>query len=162
MGLLSLALCCVAVMLLPAEPAALSVRYPLILNATLIALAVITWLWAWLSCVWHQQLDQGNAWTTAGWLIRPAQRLSFFAGMLGLALASLMTVWPRLVGMPDMDHSLGRIAAGVAGHLVLLWALLWCARRLRRRSFTALAFLSLASMLSFVYVRSLPLTTAVF
>ena len=162
LGLVSLAICCAVAAALPSEPAALSLRYPLIFNAALIGLAVVTWLWAWLSCVWHQQLDSGEAWTAAGGLILPARRAAFFAGLFGLAVASLMTIWPRLAAAPGMDDSLGRVAAGVAGHLLLLWAVLWSARRLGRSSFTALAVLTLASMLGFVYVRTVPLTTAAF
>jgi hypothetical protein len=162
MGLVSLAICSAAVMTLPQEPAALAQRYPLILNVTLAALALVVWFWAWLGCVWEQQLDGGAAWTVAGSLIRNTVRLALFAGLLGLAMGLLMTIWPRLGVAPDMDHSLGRIAGGVAGHLLLLWAVLWSARRLKRSSFSGLAVLTVISMLGFVYVRWVPLTTAVF
>lgn len=159
MAQLCLAACCGAVAVLPSEPVALERRYPLIFNAILIALAVMTWLWCWLGRVWRQQLDGGTAWTTAGRMIEPAGRVSFFSGLTALVVAWLMAVWPRLPAVSTMDHSLGRIAAGVAGHLLLLWALLWSARRTRRLFFTSLALLAVASLLAFVYARTAPLAT---
>jgi hypothetical protein len=61
-----------------------------------------------------------------------------------------------------MDHSIGRLVAGVAGHLLLLWAVLWGAHRVRQARFTGLAVLAVASLLVFVYVRTVPHTTGAF
>ncbi|MHC4065829.1 MAG: hypothetical protein ACYSUQ_03670 [Planctomycetota bacterium] len=157
-----LAACCAAVIVLPAEPVALGERYPLIFNAMVIALAATSWLWCWLSCVWQQQLDGGTAWTTAGRLIQPALRASFFSAVTALIVAWLMTIWPRLPAVSTMDHSFGRVAAGVAGHLILLWAVLWSARRTGKSSYIALAVLTAAGLVAFVYARTLPLITSAF
>lgn len=162
MGLICLAACCAATMAVPAEPAALTRRYPLLFNAMLFALALMTWLWSWLSCVWRQQLDEGRAWTTAGRMIAPATRVSFSCGGVALVVTSAMTAWPRLATVGTMDHTLPRVAAGVAGHLFLLLALLWCARHVRQTRFVALAALTVLSMLAFVFVRTVPLKTAAF
>ncbi len=162
MALVSLAACCAAVVVVPDQPRALSLRYPLIFNAVLVGLAAVSWFWAWLACVWQQQLDGGQAWTTAGRLIRPARRLSFVAAFVALGAGVLMTVWPRLTVAPGMDDSLGRVTAGVAGHLALLWATLWCARRLRAGGFILLAAATVISLLAFIYLRTAPLTTAAF
>lgn len=159
MALMCLAACCGAMVFLPAEPVALGHRYPLVFNAVLIALAGMSWLWCWLSSVWLQQLDAGVPWTTAGRMIEPARRVAFFSGLMALAVGWLMTVWPRLGTVATMDHSLGRIAAGVAGHLLLLLAVLWSGRRTGRASFTGLAVLTVTSLLAFVYVRTVPLAT---
>jgi len=162
MALISLAACCAAVAVLPTEPQSLDHRYPLIFNAVLFALALMSWLWCWLSCVWRQQLDGDVAWTTAGRMIEPAVRVSFFTAVAALVLAGLMTAWPRLSTVSTMDHSLGRIAAGTAGHLLLLWAILWSARRTRLASFIGLAVLSTISLVGFLYVRTGPLTSAAY
>ena len=162
MALICLCLCCAGQSLLPTEPAALARRSPLIFNALMVTLGVMSWFWCWLGCVWVQQLDGGSAWTTGGRMIVPAWRMSFYAGLLALASAWIMTVWPRLGGVPTMDHSLGRIASGVAAHLLILWAFLWCGRQTRRSGFVGLAVLAVASLLAFVYVRTRPLDTMVF
>ncbi|MCH7814872.1 MAG: hypothetical protein IID40_12730 [Planctomycetes bacterium] len=161
MALICLCLCCAGQSLLPTEPAALARRSPLIFNALIVTLGVMSWFWCWLGCVWVQQLDGGTAWTTGGRMIVPAWRMSFYAGLLALASAWVMTIWPRLSGVPTMDHSLGRIASGVAAHLLILWAFLWCGRRTRRSGFVGLAVLAVASLLAFVYVRTVPLVTMV-
>jgi len=160
MGLMSLAVCCVTLVVLSGRPADLSHRYPLILNALLVGLALMAWFWNWLRCVWLQQLHEGVAWTTAGKMIGPATRMAFIAGTAGLLVASLMAVWPRLSAIPAMDHSLGRMVCGVAGHLLLLWAVLWGARRVGQARFIGLAVLTAVSLLAFVYVRAVPLSAA--
>lgn len=162
MGLVCVAACCAALTVLPGKPTALPQRFPLILNALLFGLALMTWLWNWLSCVWRQQLDAGVAWTTAGEMITPATRMAFLAGAVGLAVASMMIVWPRLPMVAAMDHSIGRLVGGVAGHLLLLWAALWGARRAGQARFIGLAVLAVISLVAFVYVRTVPLTTSAF
>jgi hypothetical protein len=162
MGLVCLAVCCAGVVVLPVSPTALVERHPLILNALLIGLALTTWLWNWLSCVWRQQLDAGVAWTTAGRMIAPATGMAFVAGAAALVVGSLMAVWPRLPMVSTMDHSIGRMVGGVAGHLLLLWAVLWGARRVGQARFVGLAVLAMVSLLAFVYVRTIPLTTSGF
>lgn len=162
MGLVCLVVCCATVAALPGSPTALVQRHPLVLNALLIGLALTTWLWNWLSCVWRQQLDAGMAWTTAGRMIAPATGMAFVAGVAALVVASLMAVWPRLPMVSTMDHSIGRMVGGVAGHLALLWAVLWGARRVGQARFVGLAVLAMVSLLAFVYVRTIPLTTSGF
>lgn len=160
MGLIALAVCCASLIVLPDRPTALEQRYPLILNALVVSLALTCWLWNWLSCVWQQQLDGGTAWTTAGRMIGPATRMAFLVGTAAVVVASAMAVWPRRSMVGTMDHSIGRVVAGVAGHLLLIWAVLWGARRVGQIRFLGLAVLATASMVLFVYVRTAPMLSS--
>ena len=162
MGLICLAVCCTAFIFVPSEPVDLARRYPLLFNALLFSLALMVWFWSWLSRVWVQQLDDGVPWTTAGRMIAPATNVAFACGVIAVAISSLMAIWPRLAVVPTMDHTIGRISAGVAGHLALLAAMLWSARKLNQPRFVVLAVLTTAAMLAFIYIRTVPLTTAVF
>ncbi|MFQ5491006.1 MAG: hypothetical protein ACE5GE_09820 [Phycisphaerae bacterium] len=161
-ALICLALCCAAVVFVPGTAVSSVERYPMILNAAMIGLAVSVCFWTWMIGVWDQQLDHGQAWTVAGQMIKPASRVTFFAGLFGLVTGSLMTAWPHLADAPGMDHSFGRVTAGVAGHLCLIGAVLWSARRQHRSSLTTLTVLLVLSMLAFIYARTVPLTTAAF
>ena len=48
------------------QAASLEARFPARFNTIIIGLTVMMWVWIWLYGVWHQQLDDGVAWTTAG------------------------------------------------------------------------------------------------
>jgi len=160
MALMSLGICAVAVITVPSRPMLLADRFPMIFNAMVVGLAVATWLWTWLATVWRRQLDDGAAWTTSGRLIPYAERFSFAAACLGLLLAAMMAIWPRLPRIAAMDHSLGRFAAGLCGNLLLLLVTLWCSRRLSWVTFHVLALLVVISTVGFVAVRIAPFTVA--
>ena len=160
LALLTLAACTLATVFVPDEPRELDERYPLIFNAIVFALGLMTWVWGWLAEVWHQQLDQGvpdgrdPAWTTAGRLVPVNRRFSQVTGAGGLMVAAIMSVWPALRTVSADDDSLGRMSAGVAAHLLLLLASMRCARWTRRPAFRILSLFVLLSMVVFVVVRA--------
>lgn len=61
-------------------------------HALLIGLALASAWLAWLALFWHQQLDDGRAWTTTGRMIPTARRLSrdLAVGMLAVAAVDLL------------------------------------------------------------------------
>jgi len=155
MGLMTLSVCGFAAMLVPSEPEELNERYPLMFNAIVFALACMAWTWNWLGGVWEQQLDNGQAWTTAGRLVAPANDFSFQIAAVGLIIAFLMAGWPRLPSIGCADDSHGRVLFGVAGHLLLVLVCLDCTRRTRRTRFTRAAVLAVASLMIFIGVRAI-------
>jgi hypothetical protein len=155
MGLVTLAVCAWVTACIPSEPRELAVRSPITLNAIVIGLAGMAWVWSWLSRVWEQQLDEGQPWTTAGRLVSPSGDFSFLVAAVALTLALLMAGWPMIPGIAASDSSRGRILFGVAGHLLLLLSVLACARRSGRASFIRLAVLVVLSLLIFLGVRAI-------
>lgn len=160
LGLLTLAVCTLATVFVPEQPRELAPRYPLIFNAIVFALGLMTWFWSWLAEVWQQQLDTRAAdgcepaWTTAGRLVAVNRRFSLVTAVAGLVVAAMMSVWPALRTVSADDDSLGRMSAGVAGYLLLLLAVRRCARWTRRAAFNILSLLVLLSMLAFVAIRA--------
>ena len=158
LALSALAFCGVATVVVPEEPRALAERYPMIFNAVLVGLALSLAFWTWLGQVWRQQLDDGRPWTTAGRMISPITRFVFYNGAMALVVATTMALWPRWPGIAATDDSLGRVAAGLAGNLLLLLVMLWCSRYMRRSSFQILTVLTLLSAAGFLVARMLPFT----
>ena len=162
LGLLTLAACTLATVFVPDQPRELDRRYPLIFNAIVFALALMTLFWSWLAEVWQQQLDQTAsegrpvAWTTAGRLVPVNRRFSQVTGAGGLMVAMMMAVWPALRTVSADDDSLERMSAGVAAHLLLLLASMRCARWTGRSAFNILSLFVLLSMIVFVAVRARP------
>ncbi len=160
LGLLTLAVCTLATVFVPEQPRELAPRYPLVFNALVFALALMTWFWSWLAEVWQQQLDtraadgREPAWTTAGRLVSVNRRFALVTAVAGVVVAALMSVWPALRTVSADDDSLGRMSAGVVGHLLLLLAVRRCARWTQRAAFNILSLLVLLSMLAFVAVRA--------
>jgi len=155
MGLITLAACLLAVAFVPGAPQELQKRYPMIFNAMLIALAVMAWLWGWLSGVWRQQLDEERAWTTTGHMVGPAADFAFQAAGLGLIVALLMAAWPRMGAIGAGDDSLGRMLFGIGGHLLLILALLAGGRRTGRTRFGRTAAVAVLSLLIFICIRAI-------
>jgi hypothetical protein len=152
-GLLTLAFCAIALCFVSSREGELSVLFPMRLNAMLVGSAVLSGCWNWLAGVWEQQLDGGQAWTTTGRLRGLAPRYALVAGLIGLFSAAMMGLWPRLPGMSDRDASFGRIAWGIAGHLLLILALMVGARRFRRIVFSFVAGGCALSLVLFVVMR---------
>jgi hypothetical protein len=155
MGLITLSVCLLAAACVPGAPQELQKRYPMIFNAMLIALAIMAWLWGWLSGVWRQQLDGPVAWTTTGHMVEPAAHFAFQAAGVGLIVALLMAAWPRLGAIGAGDDSLGRILFGIGGHLLLVLALLAGGRRTGRTRFGRTAVVAVLSLLIFIGVRAI-------
>ena len=160
LGLTTLAAAALAVSVAPAEHETLGRRFPAVFNAIMIAFSAMSWLWAWLVRVWRQQVDGGRAaWTSAGRLVPVCERFAFLVGCLAVLVGALMAIWPRLRSIDAADGSLGRVAAGVAGHLLLVLVLMWNGRVLGRSSFGVLAVLSVLSLILFITVRAQPLVS---
>jgi hypothetical protein len=156
LGLASFGFCGLAMLAVPGQAISLADRYPMMFNAMIVGLTFTTGLWTWLACVWDQQLDHGEAWTTAGRLIPHAKRFAFLSAALALVAGALMTYWPRLPAIASMDHSIGRITAGFSAHLFLVLVMLWCSRRLRRLTFHLLTVLAVLSTAGFIIIRMVP------
>ena len=152
-GLLTVGIAALALCFIPSEPAELTARFPIVFNTLITALAIMTLFWNWIHRVWTQQLDDGRPWTTAGRLNGLTGRFAFTCAVVAVMLAALMTAWPRLPIVPYRDVSLGRVTYGVAGHLLLILALLRSRRRWQRSSFAVLAVFAVLSLLGFVIVR---------
>jgi hypothetical protein len=155
MGLITLGVCLLATVFVPSDPRELQARYPMMFNAILIALAGMSWLWGWLSGIWRQQVDDGTAWTTAGRLVDPAKDFEFQVAVVGVIVALLMAVWPRLGTVGVGDDSLGRMLFGVGGHLLLILALLAGGRRTGRTRYGRTAAVTVLSLLLFIGVRAI-------
>lgn len=86
-------------------------------------------LWMlWLARFWHQQLDDGRAWTTAGRLIPVARRLSYAAAALEFSLAAYW--FPAAAAQPAAALWIYWLAGG----LVFLHGLLLARDSLSERS----------------------------
>jgi hypothetical protein len=155
MALVTVAVCAVATVFIPAEPTALEDRFPLIFSTLIIALAVMAWLWTWLSKVWKDQLDQGRAWTTTGHLVAPAVDFSVQVAAIALIIAFALAAWPKLRGISIADDSFARVGFGLAAQLLLLLVLLWCGRQTQRTRFTQAAILGVVNLLIYIGVRAL-------
>ncbi len=161
LGLTTLAAAALAVGLAPGVQNRLGIGFPVVFNAFMIAMAVMCWLWAWLGGVWRQQLDNGRAWTSAGRLILPCERFAFLAGCLAVLVGFLMAIWPRMEAVAAPDSSLGRMAGGVGGHLLLILVLIRNGRALGRTSFGILTVISVLSLVFFITVRAQPFVSTV-
>ena len=162
MALASVGSCAIAVMAVPSAPALMVHRFPMIFNAMVVGLAVAAWVWTCLALSWRRQLEVGSSDDKAmkKRMVHCAERFSFTTACMGLLIAFLMAIWPRLPRIAAMDDSFGRFTAGISGNLFLLWVTLWCGRRLSRVTFHLLAILVLISTAGFVAVRVAPFTSA--
>lgn len=153
-GLMSLAVVSACMFGIPAsvqeQPDAL---YAEIFNRALIGLAVMTWFWHWLAGVWHQQLDDGQAWTTAGRLIRTSHRVGYLLGAVGVLIAVHLAIWPRLPQVIIADDHLWRWVVGLGGHTLLFLALAGSARRTGKATLAWLSLFTVASAVTFILIR---------
>ncbi len=144
--------------LVPHFPATMSERYPVLFNALMVALACCAGLFAWL--IREMSRTQPRAGSPKGTfsLSVHLKRAAFLSGVMALTIAGLMAVWPRLREVGTPDFSLGRVTAGFGGNLVLLLAMLWCARTIRRPTFHIMTLLALGTSGGFMFIRMLPYT----
>lgn len=153
-GLLTAGVCALAVAVAPTGAAEWSYRFPVHFNTILVALAVLIAFWNWIHGVWEQQLDGGEAWTTAGRLRSMCSRFAYTTGLVGLSVGLILAAWPRLRGIPGRDASLGRVVFGVAAHLLLVLVLMRSWRRWRRTTFAVLAAMVSLSLVFFIVARA--------
>ena len=155
-ALATLAIACFAVATLPATSEPLAKWYPRVFAAMIVGLSSAAFIWSWVYGVWQQQLDDGKPWTPAGRMIPVVARFGFYSAAMGLVVALLLALWPRLRGIPTMDDSLMAMLAGIAVNLFLILVTVRMARQFRRLTFQSLAWLAIASLISFVILRILP------
>ncbi len=156
MALTSLGLCGLATVAVPAEPYALSARYPMVFNAMILGLAVAAGLCVWLGVDPHKWPSPWRTHATVVRLAPYARRFAFLNAALGLVLSAAMAIWPRWPAIATMDHTFGRVAAGLSANLALVLVTLWASRLFRRLSFQILILLVLFSTAAFVVIRVLP------
>lgn len=127
--------------------------YPALFNRAVFGLAVMCWLWYWLSCVWQQQLHDGRAWTAAGRMIPVAQRVAYLLGAVGVLAAFELAAWPRFTRVTDPDRSMARWIAGPAAIGLLAVGLAHASHRTRKVTVAWLSVLALVALGVFLYVR---------
>jgi len=130
-------------------------RLPILYNAILFALGVMTPLWYWLSRFWQQQLLGDVAWTTTGRMIPYARRTGFLLTAMAALISFQMAVWPELREVPalDADSSVGRLVAGLSAVALLSWVAAIQARRSDSPAAATLAVLLLMAGVVFLVVR---------
>ncbi len=156
MGLASIACCGFAMLAVPGAEMPLGDRYPMMFTTMIVGLTVATGIWAYLAGVWSTAAEVPAAGADLVRWVPHAKRSAFLSAALALVAAALMTYWPRLPSIASMDHTLGRVSAGLAAHLFLLLVMLWCSRRLRRLTFHLLTLLAVVSTVGFIVVRMAP------
>ena len=129
----------------------LTTRMPLLLIAAMIGLAVMVFMWQWLPSVWDQQLQDGRAWTTTGWMIPLTRRIGVIVAAFGVLAAMQLALWPELASM--RDDSVLRWMGGLLGNVLLVGAMIVGTLFSRRKSLAALTLLSLAMAGVYVIVR---------
>lgn len=125
-----------------------------VFSRALLGLGIMTAFWHWLARVWDQQLDGGQAWTTAGRLIRCCRRLGFLLGAIGVLVSLQLAFWPELPNVHVRDNSLGRWIWGLLANLILIAALTGGARRTGKSTLAWLALGAICSTLAFAIIRS--------
>ncbi len=153
LGLLSVGVATLLLTVLPFEPIALEERIPARFNTIIIGLTVMMWVWIWLYGVWHQQLDDGAAWTTAGHMRSRLPRIIVALAVISLVAAGMMSGWPRLKLIGGHDASFLRIGFGVIGHLFLILTLIVLARRWKHAPLGVLAGVASLSLCAFLVIR---------
>jgi hypothetical protein len=125
-----------------------------VFSRALIGLAFMTGFWHWLTGVWHQQLDGGQTWTTAGRLIHPCRRLGFLLGAIGVLVSCQLAFWPKLPNVHITDNTLGRWIWGMLANLLLIATLIGATRRTGKSTLAWLTLTAVASTVTFIVIRS--------
>lgn len=94
-------------------------------------LAAMVFLWDWLAQFWHQQLHDGQAWTTAGRMIAPARWLALALAVAALGIAGFLLARPA--GSAEDGGGAPSGGAGVVGAAMGLVTLALVHRALARR-----------------------------
>lgn len=158
LGAYCLAAAALGAALVPHFPTTMSERYPVLFNALMVALACCAGIFAWMIRNLSRAERRGGSSASAFSLAVHLKRAAFLSGVMALTLAGLMAFWPRLREVGTPDFSLGRVTAGFGGNLVLLLAMLWCARTIRRPTFHIMTLLALGTSAGFMFIRMLPYT----
>jgi hypothetical protein len=127
--------------------------YVQMFNRVVIGLAVMILFWHWLANVWDQQLDGGRAWTTAGRFIPATRRVGYMLGAIALLVSFQVAFWPKMEFVHDLDDTRGRWIWGLAGHLLLVFALGTSARWTGKQTLAWLTLFAAVAAVSFILVR---------
>ncbi|MGQ9652216.1 MAG: hypothetical protein ACUVXJ_19145, partial [Phycisphaerae bacterium] len=65
-----------------------------VFNRILFGLAIMAGVWFWFAAFWRQQLDDGRAWTTTGYLVQTARQVGFFVAAVGILISFYLGFWP--------------------------------------------------------------------
>lgn len=159
LGLLALGLCGIATSAVPSLRIPLDQRYPMVFNAITIGYTMAAAIYAHFSHVWGTiDFDPQSI---RHRLVPHLNRFAFFCGAAALLSAVMMCFWPGIPGIAAMDHSFGRVLAGMAAFLFLLLVVLRNSRLLRRLSFHFLTAAVALSMIAFLGVRALPFVSEI-
>jgi hypothetical protein len=124
-----------------------------VFNRILLGLTIMAGLWYWLAGVWRQQLDKGQAWTTAGRLIRTSERVGFFVAALAVLIAYHLAFWPSLP-YGSLDADAWRWGWGLAANGLLILVLLWIALTTHKSAAGWLFAFAVFAMVMFVTLRT--------
>ncbi|MBI4578122.1 MAG: hypothetical protein HY718_00375, partial [Planctomycetes bacterium] len=153
LGLITLGVLAVLMVNTPEISASRAEYFGAVFSRAVLGLAVMTAFWHWLAEVWHQQLDAGRAWTTAGRLIRPCRRVSFLLATIGVLVAIHLAFWPKLSFVYVQDDSVRRCLWGLLAEGTLVVSLTWVAVRTGKATLAWLASFAAVSTVAFVVVR---------
>lgn len=124
-----------------------------VFNRILFGLAIMAGVWFWFAAFWRQQLDDGHAWTTTGYLIQTARQVGFFVAAVGVLISFYLAFWPVLpYGSDDDGTRRWSWALGANGLLILV--LLLAVRRTMKSTIGWLLALALASTVMFAIIRT--------
>ncbi len=126
-------------------------RMPLLLAASMIGLAIMTFIWQWLPTVWHQQLRGGMAWTTTGRLLPHATRMGVIVAAFAALGALQLAFWPTMAA--TRDDSLARWILGLTANVFVVGLLTLGTRLSGRRSMAGITLVALAVFGAYVVIR---------
>jgi hypothetical protein len=157
MGLASVGACACFVATAPRYGLTIEERFPLIFVASAVGMAASTVIWTYVA----GRIEKGwrPTWADEAMAVdmrKSCKRFAFATAATGALIAALLALWPTRPGIGVSEDTLERFSVGLVAHLLLLWALLYSGRRLRRVTFSMLTLLVLCSTLGFVAIRVLP------
>lgn len=154
LGLFALAICGMAALAVPDDASPLAQQYPMIFNAMVVGYAFAAALFTHWTVRWSQSNLPAQSLRVR--FVPHLKRFCFLSGAMSLLAGVMMCFWPGMPGIFAMDHSLGRVIAGVAAFLFLLFVSLRAGRLMARVSFHILTLAVVASMVAFLLVRAFP------
>lgn len=154
LGLFALAVCGLATLAIPARESPLADEYPMLFNALIIGYSFAAALFAHCTSQWGE--GGLGCHSLRARLVPHLKRFAFLSGATALLSGVMMCFWPGMPGISAMDHSLGRVLAGVSGFLFLLLVSLRSGRLMARASFHILTLAAATSMVAFLLVRAMP------
>lgn len=155
LGLITVGIVSLCLIWITPPPRPSAAYFAAIFKVAVVGLAISTLFWHWLVKVWDQQLDHGQAWTTAGRLIPSARRVGFLAGATGVLVSTELAFWPTFPAVTGLEHPTAWGWVSGIGVQVLLALSLWVAARVTRK--TTLGWLLLFTLIAtgaFILVRA--------